>query len=77
MVKFKGRSSMKQHVKNKSIKWGFKFWYRWASETGYFFKFGLYLDKKESVKENLGPGVFLKITESLKNSHCLFFFIIS
>ena len=24
--------------------------------------------------ENLGPGVVLKITESLKNSHCLFFF---
>ena len=35
MVKFKGRSSMKQYVKNKPIKWGFKFWFRCASKTGY------------------------------------------
>ena len=33
MVKFKGRSSMKQYVKKKPIKWGFKFWYRCASMT--------------------------------------------
>ena len=26
--KFKGRSSMKQYIKNKPIKWGFKYWYR-------------------------------------------------
>ena len=28
MVKFKGHHSMKQYVKNKPIKWGFKFWLR-------------------------------------------------
>ena len=28
MCKFKGRSSMKQYIKNKPIKWGFKYWYR-------------------------------------------------
>ena len=27
MVTFNGRSSMRQYVKNKPIKWGFKFWY--------------------------------------------------
>ena len=34
MVKFKGRSSMRQYVKNKPIKWGFKFWCCCASKTG-------------------------------------------
>ena len=28
MCKFKGRSSMKKYIKNKPIKWGFKYWYR-------------------------------------------------
>ena len=28
MVKFKGRSGMKQYIKSKPIKWGFKFWFR-------------------------------------------------
>ena len=36
MSKFKGRSSMKQYIKNKLIKWGFKYWYRCDSETGTF-----------------------------------------
>ena len=30
MVKFKGRAPMKQYMKNKPIKWGFKFWFRCA-----------------------------------------------
>ena len=33
MCKFKVRSSMKQYIKNKPIKWGFKYWYRCDSET--------------------------------------------
>jgi len=28
MIKFKGRSGMKQYIKSKPIKWGFKFWFR-------------------------------------------------
>ena len=27
MVKFKGRSGMKQYIKSKPVKWGFKFWF--------------------------------------------------
>ena len=34
VVKFTGRSSMKQYVKNKPIKWSFKFWFRCAGKTG-------------------------------------------
>ena len=71
MVKFKGRSSMKQYVKNKSFKWGFKFWHRCAREAEY-----LCLGKKESAGENLGPGVALKMTESLQKSYCYGFFFL-
>ena len=42
MCKFKGRSSMKQYIKNKPIKRGFKYWYRCDSETGYFYQLELY-----------------------------------
>ena len=32
MVKFKGRSGMKQYIKSKPIKWGFKFWFCCSSK---------------------------------------------
>ena len=48
---------MIQYVKNKPIKWCFKFWYCCASETGYVYQLDLYLGKKESAEENLGASV--------------------
>ena len=66
MVHSKVDSSMKQYVKNKPIKWGFKFWYRCANETGYLSQFNLYLGKKESVKENLESSVALRMTVPFK-----------
>ena len=74
MVKFTGLSSMKQPVKNKPIKWGFKFWFHCASKTGYLYQLDLYLGKKEKTEENLGPCVVLKMTECLENSYRTFFF---
>ena len=68
MVKFKRRSSMRQYLKNKPINWGFKFWYHCASKTGYLYQFDLYLGKKESRGENLGPSVVLALTECLKDT---------
>ena len=65
---------MKQYVKNKPIKWGFKFWFRCASKTGYLYQLDLYLGKKEKTEENLGPSVVLKMTECLENSYCTVFF---
>ena len=65
---------MKQYVKNKPIKWSFKFLFRCASKTGYLYQLDLYLVKKEKTEENLGPSVVLKVTECLKNSYCTVFF---
>ena len=44
---------------------------------GYLYQFELHSGKKEGGEENLGPGVVLKITESLQNSHWIVFLIIS
>ena len=37
MIRYKGRSIMQQHIKNKPIKWGFRMWYRCASKIGYLY----------------------------------------
>ena len=46
MNTFTGRSIMKEYMKNKSIKWRFKFCYCCASKTGYLYQFDLYVGKK-------------------------------
>ena len=38
---------MKQYIKNKPIKWGFKYCYRCDSETGYVYQLELYQGQKE------------------------------
>ncbi|XP_064469811.1 piggyBac transposable element-derived protein 4-like [Ornithodoros turicata] len=38
MIKFKGHNIMKQYLKNKPIRWGFKMWCRCDSETRYLFQ---------------------------------------
>ena len=61
MVKFKGQSNIKKYIKNKRIKWGFNFCYRFTREIGYPYQFDLYLGKKESSEENLAPNFFHQI----------------
>ena len=68
MVKFKRWSSMKQYIKNKPIKGGFKLWNCCASKTSYLYQFALYLGKKENAEEKLGEGVVLTLTECFENT---------
>ena len=56
MTKFKGKHSARQYLKNKPIKWGFKWWCRADSKNGYLHQFDLYLEKTEFVEHNLGGG---------------------
>ena len=74
MTKFKGRYSMKQYLKMKPIKWGFKLWFRCASSNGYLYEFDLYLGKKQNVAVNLGEGVVMQLSEKLKCTFCTLFF---
>ena len=48
MMKFKGRSGMKQYIKSKPIKSGFKFWFRCSSESGYLYQMDIYLGRKQT-----------------------------
>ena len=74
MCKFRGQSSMKQYIKNKPIKWGFKFWIRAGSESGYVYEFDLYLGKKVTPDLSLGEGVVLQLTERLRDTFVMIFF---
>ena len=42
--------------------------------TGYLYQFDLYLGKKESREENLGPSVVLLLTECLEDTYSTIFF---
>ena len=74
MCKFKGRSSMKQYIKNKLIKWSFKYLYRCDNETGYVHQLELYQGRKEKRKLNLGSSVVLDLCQVLKDTYCHAFF---
>ena len=74
MIKFKGRSSMKQYIKSKPIKWGFKFWFRCDSKTGYLHELNMYLGRKESTEYNLGESVVLNLATSWNDSYCTLHF---
>ena len=70
MVKFKGRSGMKQYIKSKPIKWGFKFWFRCSSKSGYLYQIDIYLGRKQSPEFNLGleEEAVLQLTKDLERS---------
>ena len=68
MCKFKGRSSAKQYIKNKPIKWGFKYWCRCDSETGYVYQLELYQGRKEKRELNLVSSLVLDLRQVLKDT---------
>ena len=67
MIKFKGRSSLKQYLPMKPIKCGFKVWVRADSQNGYLCNFDIYTGKEESAETNLGAKVVKK---------CVYIFVI-
>ena len=72
MVPHKGRLSFKQYVKNKPTRWGIKLWVLCEAETGYIFRFQVYLGKEEgNMETNVVRRVVrdLTITEHDKNHH--------
>ena len=74
MIKYKGRSIMRQRIKNKPIKWGFKMLYRSAPKTGYLYEFDIGTGRKETTEFGLGEAVVLQLTEKLNGSFWRIFF---
>lgn len=65
MIKFKGRSSMKQYNAAKPIKRGYKVWVR-ANESGYVSEFQIYTGKAENkTEQSLGARVVKDLTREI------------
>ena len=70
MIKFTGRSSLKQYMPMKPVKRGIKVWVLADSHNGYFSKFQVYMGKKDGVVEKgLGARVVKDLTSSLKGKY--------
>lgn len=74
MIKFKGHNLMKQYIKSKPIKWGFKAWLRAGSQSGFVYQFEPYTGKKLKPEVGLGEEVILTLAEQLIGTGCEFYF---
>ena len=74
MIKFTGRSTLKQYMPLKPVKRGIKVWALADSHNGYFHKFQVYTGKVGSGEKGLGQRVVKDLTQHLKGkSHHVFF----
>ena len=66
MIKFKGRSSMKQYMPKKPTKRGFKVWVRSDSYNGYVCDYEFYTGKQNNIADiGLGGNVVTRLTRDL------------
>ncbi|GFU54491.1 piggyBac transposable element-derived protein 4 [Trichonephila clavipes] len=73
MIKFKGRSSLKQYMPMKPIIRGYKVWMR-CDSSGFACEFQIYTGKTEEVERNLGERVIRNLSQKLLGkNHVLFF----
>ena len=74
MIKFKGRSTIKQYMPKKPIKRGIKAWVRADSNNGYACDFQIYCGKTSGDGTKLGERVVrsLSVTLKQKNYHLYF-----
>ena len=69
MCKCEEKNIMRQYMKNKPKKWGFKFWFRCGAKTGYLYEFDIYLGKKGNTEFGFGGSVILSLCQKLKDMH--------
>ena len=72
MCKVKGKSIMRQYMKNKPIKWGFKSWFRFGTKSGYLYEFDMYLGKKGNTNLVSVNLLFFRCARSSKISIVLY-----
>ena len=74
MIKFQGRSTLKQYVPKKPIKRGIKVWVLGDSENGYFHNLQVYTGKEKSPEKGLGARVVKDLTKPLRGKfHHVYF----
>ena len=69
MIKFQGRSALKQYMPMKPIKRGIKVWVLGDSTNGYFSRFQVYTGRQENREVGLGAHVVKTLTSDLKNKY--------
>ena len=69
IIKFQGRSSLKQYMPAKPIKRGIKVWVLGDSSNGYFSRFEVYTGRKADRQVGLGAHVVQTLTKELKNKY--------
>jgi hypothetical protein len=73
MIKFKGQNIMKQYIRNKPVKWGFKLWCRCDAVSGYLYQFDLYTGRKMDTEYGLGESVVAMLSKELEQLCCQVF----
>ena len=74
MIKFQGRSALKQYMPMKPIKRGIKVWVLGDSTNGYFSRFQVYTGRQENCEVGLGAHVVKTLTRNLKHkNHHVYF----
>jgi hypothetical protein len=75
MIKFQGRSSLKQYMPKKPIKRGIKVWVLGDSGNGYFSRLEVYTGKKQdSTEHNLGARVVKDLTKDFQHKYHTVYF---
>ena len=70
MVLFKGRSSLRQYMPNKPIKWGYKCWCICDATNGYMYNVDVYTGASGNLDEDgLGATVVQKLLQDLYNAN--------
>ncbi|XP_064382929.1 piggyBac transposable element-derived protein 4-like [Halichondria panicea] len=69
MIKFQGRSSLKQYLPNKPVKRGIKVWVLADSKNGYFHTMQVYTGRQGTPEKHLGTRVVKDLTTSLKGKY--------
>ena len=72
IVKYYGRSSLKQFIQGEPIRFGFKQWVMCCGVTGYCYHISLYQSKannlpEQDIRQSLGSRVVLSMSELLEN----------
>ena len=66
MIPFTGRSSIKQYMKDKPNKWGFKMWKLVDSTSAYLYAFDIYISKGAEREVGLGEHIVLQMAENMQ-----------
>ena len=74
MIKFQGRSTLKQYLPKQPVKRGIKVWMLGDSENGYASNLQVYTGKESSAEKGLGTRVVKDLTCHLKGKHHHVFF---